>query len=76
MQKKNLILRAEQWRDESKKMPLIGYLRNNQPEILEISAAIIKAICTCDNVTTYKAVQALKIAADIIEEEKKFEIME
>lgn len=57
-------------------MPLIGCPRNNQPEILEISAVIIKAICTCDNVTTYKAVQALKIAADIIEEEKKFEIME
>ncbi|NBI72149.1 hypothetical protein D3Z50_13970 [Clostridiaceae bacterium] len=69
MKKERLIERAKQWEQSSQEMPLIGYPRNGQPELMKISAAIIKEICTMENMTPFKAKAALKIAGDVISEE-------
>ena len=50
-------------------MPLLGYPRKNQQELTAMSAEIIKVICTHENVTPILAKNALKMAADIIEDE-------
>ncbi len=71
MKKEKLIERAKQWEQSSQEMPLIGYPRNDQPKIMEISTAIIKEICKMENVTPFKAKVALKIAGDVISEEMK-----
>ncbi|MBS6681488.1 MAG: hypothetical protein KH290_08635 [Roseburia sp.] len=69
MQKKNLIVRAERWKSQSEKMPLMGYPRTHQSETLEISVAIIKRMCEMPDITPARAKLALKMAADIIDEE-------
>lgn len=69
MDKRNLIERAEKWK--SSKKPILGYSRQNQAEILKISTDIIKTLCKMENLTAYKATQALRIAVDIIDEEAK-----
>lgn len=69
MTKKGLIERAERW--ETSKMPILGYPTQGQKEILKISTNIIKALCEMDDLTPNKATQALKMAADIIDEESK-----
>lgn len=68
MQKKSLIARAEKWQQSSKERPLMGYARKNQPEIVGVSVAIIKALCEMDGMTPFRAKEALKMAADIIDE--------
>ncbi len=69
IKKEKLIERAEQWRQSSQEMPLLGYPRNGQPELVKISAAIIKEICKMEDMTPFRAKEALKIAGDIISEE-------
>lgn len=69
MKKERLIERAGQWEQSSQEMPLTGYARNEQPELMKISTAIIKEICKIENMTPFKAKAALKIAGDIINEE-------
>ena len=71
MTKKGLIKRAERW--ETSKMPILGYPPQGQKEILKISTNIIKALCEIDDLTQSKATQALKMAADIIDEESKYD---
>lgn len=53
-------------------MPLYGYPRKS-PEIAETSVAIIKAICEQENVTPFIAKHALKMAAEIIEDESQYD---
>lgn len=50
-------------------MPLMGYPRNGQSELMKISTAIIKEICKMEDITPFKAKEALKIAGDVISEE-------
>lgn len=69
IKKEKLIERAERWQQSSQEMPLMGYPRNGQPELMKISTAIIKEICKMENMTPLKAKAALKIAGDIISEE-------
>lgn len=69
MEKKKLIERAEEWQQSSQIMPLSGYPRNEQTELMRISTAIIKEICKMENITPFKAKAALKIAGDIVNEE-------
>lgn len=69
MKKERLIERAVQWEQSSQEMPLTSYARNEQPELMKISTAIIKEICKIENMTPFKAKAALKIAGDIINEE-------
>ncbi|MBD5449700.1 MAG: hypothetical protein HDR28_06020 [Lachnospiraceae bacterium] len=64
-----MIARAEQWQQSSREIPLMGYPRENQPELMKISTAIIKEICKMENMTPFKAKATLKIAGDIISEE-------
>ncbi len=71
-EKKRLIERAEQWEQQSREMPLYGYPRKS-PEIAETSVAIIKAICEQENVTPFIAKHALKMAAEIIEDESQYD---
>lgn len=73
MRKAKLIERAEQWQKASQEMPLMGYQREGQPELMKISAAIIKEICRIECMTPFKAKEALKIAGDIISEEMEQE---
>lgn len=75
MKKERLIERAKQWEQSSQEAPLIGYPRNDQPELMKISAAIIKEICKIENMTPFKAKAALKIAGDIISEEMKHDVI-
>ena len=71
MKKENLIERAKRWDRESSNMKLMGYPRNGQNEIAKISVAIIQLLCEKENMTTFKAKCALKMATDIIDEETK-----
>lgn len=71
MKKQNLIERAERWESQSRRMPLMGYPREGQEEILKTSVAIIKTLCEMENMTPHRAKQALKMAADIIDEETR-----
>ncbi len=75
MKKERLIERAKQWEQSSQEAPLIGYPRNDQPELMKISAAIIKEICKIENMTPFKAKAALKIAGDVISEEMKHDVI-
>lgn len=73
MKKEKLIERAERWKQECEKMPKMGYPRNGQKEIVKISVAVIKTLCEIEDMTPYRATQALKMATDIIDEESKYE---
>lgn len=73
MEKENLIQRAESWQHLSQKLPLFGYPRRGQTELMKISTAIIKGICEMEGMTPFKAKTALKIAGDIIDEEMQNE---
>lgn len=53
----------------------MGYPRKDQTEILKISSAIIKNLCDTENITIYKATQALKMAEDIIADEAKNDVI-
>lgn len=53
---------------KSEKEPLYGYPRKS-PEIAKTSVAIIEAICGQENITPFTAKYALKMAAEIIEDE-------
>ena len=72
MTKQNLIERAERWEQHSQEMPLMGYPREGQSELIKISTAIIKEICKMEGITPFEAKTALKIADDIISEEMKY----
>ncbi len=75
MKKERLIERAKQWEQSSQEVPLIGYPRNDQPELMKISAVIIKEICKIENMTPFKAKAALKIAGDVISEEMEHDVI-
>ncbi len=75
MKKESLIARAERWHETSKKMPLMGYRRQNQEEITEVAVAIIKALCNTKDLTKSKAKEALKMATDMLEEQAENEII-
>ena len=70
IKKDGLLKRAEQWEEETKKKPLYGYPRESR-KIAGTSAAIIKAICGQENITPFIAKYALKMAAEIIEDESQ-----
>lgn len=73
VKKINLIKRAERLQEESRKMPLMGYPRKGQEEIIRVSVAIIKAICDQENTTPFIAKYALKMAAKIIKDEMQYD---
>lgn len=75
MKKESLIARAERWHETSKRMPLMGYRRQNQEEITEVAVAIIRALCNAKDLKKSKAKEALRMATDMIEEESENEII-
>lgn len=75
LKKQNLVERAERWQEKSKKMPLMGYPRKGQEEIAKTSTAIIKVLCEMENLTPNRAKYALKMAADIIEDEMQHDVI-
>lgn len=67
MKKEDLLFRAKKFEEAAKrKPPMMGYTRAGQGKTAEISSAIIRAICELDGVTKSQAVEALKMAEDII----------
>lgn len=69
MKKEKLIERAKKRCKKCKEHKLHLYPRKYEEEYAEMSVAIIERLCELDGVTPYKAKEAIKMAADIIDEE-------
>lgn len=69
MKKEKLIERAKKRCKECKEHKRHLYPRLYEEEYAEMSVAIIERLCELDGVTPYKAKEAIKMAADIIDAE-------
>lgn len=69
IKKENLIERAEKLEERAQgSLPIMGYPRGDQKKMAMTATIIIKAMCDVDELTISTAKNALKMAADIIDE--------
>ena len=74
IQKEKLIERAEKLEEQAQvSLPIMGYPRGDQKKMAMTATIIIKAICDVDELTICTAKNALKMAADIIDEATKYD---
>ena len=69
IEKENLIERAEKMEERAQgSLPIMGYPRGDQKKMTMTATIIIRAMCDVDELTISTAKNALKMAADIIDE--------
>lgn len=77
IQKEKLIERAEKLEEQAQgPLPIMGYPRSDQKKMAMTATIIIKAMCDVDELTICTAKNALKVAADIIDEATKYDTIQ